>query len=286
MPSILSSRVVLAAGVAIAVASVGDPGSALAQSGPTYGTDRGTCDRSAIQEVFSTSRGNIIGSLGGAALGGLIGSKFGSGSGKGALTALGVVGGALAGGYVGRQMDPADHACVSRSLEHAKTGQTVSWRNPDTGTQYGVTPTDSFQGPNGEPCRRYTTQSTVNGQVRQVDGAACRAPDGSWRPMAGGPGGGAAASAGADTVIKAQQRLHDLGFYVRDNIDGRWGPKTSAAVQNFQRAQGLQATGQLDETTLAALGVTTPAPADQPVAAGSPPPPPPPAPASGQPPAR
>ena len=28
-----------------------------------------------------------------------------------------------------------------------------------------------------------------------------------------------------DTVLKVQQRLHDHGFRVRDNIDGQWGPR-------------------------------------------------------------
>src|SRR5579872_6449124 len=54
---------------------------------------------------LSTSKGNVIGSLGGAAAGGLVGNQFGSGAGKGIMTGLGVVGGALTGGYVGRQVE-------------------------------------------------------------------------------------------------------------------------------------------------------------------------------------
>ena len=54
-------------------------------------------------------------------------------------------------------------------------------------------------------------------------------------------------------IFKVQQRLRDLGFYVRDNIDGQWGPNTSTAVRNFQRSKGLNASGQLDSATLAAL---------------------------------
>src|SRR3954469_22786930 len=78
-------------------------GPAAAQLNGSYGADNGSCDRSALQSVLSTSKGNLIGSLGGAAVGGLLGNQFGGGSGKGLLTAVGVVGGALAGGYVGRQ---------------------------------------------------------------------------------------------------------------------------------------------------------------------------------------
>ncbi len=50
-----------------------------------------------------------------------------------------------------------------------------------------------------------------------------------------------------------QQRLHELGFYVRDNIDGQWGPNTATAVRNFQRSKGLSPTGQIDLPTLTAL---------------------------------
>jgi peptidoglycan hydrolase-like protein with peptidoglycan-binding domain len=65
-----------------------------------------------------------------------------------------------------------------------------------------------------------------------------------------------------DTIFKVQQKLHDLGFYVRDNIDGRWGPNTMAAVKNFQRSKGLSPTGQLDVQTMTALNLS-PAAASQ-----------------------
>jgi len=225
------------------------PGRAAAQFNGTYGADQGACDRTALQSVLSTSKGNIIGSLGGAAVGGLLGNQFGSGSGKGLLTAVGVVGGALAGGYVGRQMDPADHACVGRTLEHTPTGQTVAWHDPQKDSSYWVTPTGNYQGANGQPCRNFTTQAVIDGQTQQVAGTACRQPDGSWRTM----NTGAADPTSPDTVFKVQQALRDQGFYVRDNIDGRWGPRTSTAVRNYQRAKGLQPTGALDPATLAAL---------------------------------
>lgn len=38
-------------------------------------------------------------------------------------------------------------------------------------------------------------------------------------------------------------------------IDGIWGPKTSQGVRQFQKAQGLEETGQLNGRTLSALGV-------------------------------
>src|SRR5882724_10628628 len=186
MPSVLSSPFTHGAAtaafvLALTASCIIDAAPAAAQLNGTYGTDSGSCDRSGLQAILSPSKGNIIGSLGGAALGGIVGNQFGSGSGKGLLTAVGVVGGALAGGYVGRQMDPADHACVGRTLEHTPTGQTVAWHNPDNGAQYQVTPTNNYQGPGGEPCRNFTTQAVIDGRSQQVEGTACRQPDGSWK---------------------------------------------------------------------------------------------------------
>jgi hypothetical protein len=153
-------------------------------------------------------------------------------------------------------MDPADHACMDRTLEHAPTGQTVAWRNPDNGTQYRVTPTQTYQGDGGRPCRVYTTQAVIDGKDQQVEGTACRQPDGSWKVASNDPNAGRSANTvSQDTVFRVQQRLREEGFYVRDNIDGRWGPRTSVAVQNYQRAKGLNPTGQLDPDTLAALNI-------------------------------
>ena len=41
---------------------------------------------------------------------------------------------------------------------------------------------------------------------------------------------------------------------------GKMGPSTEAALKEFQRAKGLQPTGELDQRTLAALGHTGPKP--------------------------
>jgi len=53
-------------------------------------------------------------------------------------------------------------------------------------------------------------------------------------------------------VKQAQQQLKSKG-YDAGPIDGIWGPQTQAAVKKFQEAKGMQASGQLDERTLAAL---------------------------------
>jgi surface antigen len=264
----VAARAIAAAALALGLLHAG-----VATAQNYYGTDQRYCDRSAINQILSPTTGNVVGSLGGAAAGGLLGSQLGKSSGKTAATVIGVLGGALAGGYIGRSMDPVDQGCVTQSLEHAPANQPVAWQNPNTGSSYWVTPTRDLRGPRGEPCREYVTDAVINGQQQQVKHLACERADGSWVPTARNqvravpaaaspqappqPRSPAAASGAisSDMVFKVQQRLRDLGFYVRDNIDGQWGPNTSAAVRNFQRSKGLNASGQLDSATLAALDI-------------------------------
>jgi hypothetical protein len=55
-------------------------------------------------------------------------------------------------------------------------------------------------------------------------------------------------------VRNVQQALNDKG-YNAGPMDGQWGPATEDAVRKFQRASGLPETGQLERSTLNALGV-------------------------------
>jgi len=56
-----------------------------------------------------------------------------------------------------------------------------------------------------------------------------------------------------NTVKQLQQALIDVGVTVRGGADGIFGPATIKAVKEFQTAQGLEATGQVDAPTVAAL---------------------------------
>jgi peptidoglycan hydrolase-like protein with peptidoglycan-binding domain len=51
-----------------------------------------------------------------------------------------------------------------------------------------------------------------------------------------------------------QTSLDQKGFNV-GHVDGKWGPRTEAALKNFQQKQNLEGNGQLDQRTLGALGV-------------------------------
>ncbi len=128
------------------------------------------------------NRDLIGGAIGGAA-GGFIGSKFGKGDGKLAATAVGAILGALVGGSIGRAMDQVDQTCVGRVLETARTGQTVAWRNPDTGGTYEVTPVATNTSDPNRYCRDYTARSTINGRTETTRGIACRRHDGTWKTV-------------------------------------------------------------------------------------------------------
>jgi Putative peptidoglycan binding domain len=57
-------------------------------------------------------------------------------------------------------------------------------------------------------------------------------------------------------VRSVQQALNDKG-YNAGAVDGRWGPSTEDAVKRFQQASGLPQSGELERSTLDALGVSS-----------------------------
>ena len=130
--------------------------------------------------ISPTLGGAIIGGL----LGGLGGSQIGKGSGRTAAIIGGVAAGAVIGGSIGRSMEQSDRAQVQRTLETARTGQTIIWNNPDTGNRYEVTPTRTYRTA-GRDCREYTSWVFLGGYEEQVKGTACRMPDGTWQRQPG-----------------------------------------------------------------------------------------------------
>lgn len=116
----------------------------------------------------------------GGALGGLLGAQVGEGRGRTAAIIIGTLAGASIGGAVGRSMDETDRLKTAHTLETVRTGVSSSWKNPDTGYTYAVTPTRTFETASG-PCREYTIDALIGGKKQQVYGTACRQPDGSWK---------------------------------------------------------------------------------------------------------
>ena len=127
-----------------------------------------------------------VGGLTGAALGGLLGAQFGSGSGRLATTGAGVLIGGLLGSEIGRSMDEVDRMRANQAVVQAQTapiGQQIAWNNPSSGNYGTITPTRDGTSASGQYCREFQQTITVGGRTEQAYGIACRQPDGSWRIM-------------------------------------------------------------------------------------------------------
>lgn len=125
-----------------------------------------------------------VGTLGGAALGGLLGSQFGGGTGKLVATGIGVFLGGLAGREVGKSLDRADHLAANQAYSRAQAapiGDTITWKNPESGHHGTYTPVREGTSSSGRYCREFQQTVTVGGKTEQAYGTACRQPDGSWQ---------------------------------------------------------------------------------------------------------
>ena len=120
------------------------------------------------------------GAVAGAVVGGVVGSTIGGGTGRTVAIIAGTVAGAVIGGKIGSKMDEADKLKAAQALETTPTGKHSEWKNPDTGAQYNMTPTRTYNS-NGTPCRDFSVNATVDGKAEQVHGTACRQADGSWK---------------------------------------------------------------------------------------------------------
>ena len=93
------------------------------------------------------------------------------------------------------------------------------------------------------------------------------AQQGGAAPQPAQPGasqGVAAITLNEDQVRQLQQALNDNGFDAGE-VDGVFGARTRAALSRFQSKAGLQPTGQMDQQTLALVGLS--GQAQQPAAA-------------------
>lgn len=85
---------------------------------------------------------------------------------------------------------------------------------------------------------------------QQGDPGAQQSQSGSQQPM----GQQGAMTQDPQTIMQIQQALSDKGYY-QGPADGKMDSNTQSALKKFQQAQGMQATGQPDQQTLASLGV-------------------------------
>jgi surface antigen len=134
-----------------------------------YGIATGRCNK------------EVLGAVLGGAAGGVIASEAVSGDGRAVAIIGGTILGAVVGGSIGRSMDEVDQNCVGQTLEHAPDGEEIVWNDPENGSQYEVTPIESYRDPAGQYCREYQADAVIAGRTQRTYGRACRQPDGSWR---------------------------------------------------------------------------------------------------------
>jgi len=121
-------------------------------------------------------QGEVIGGV----VGGVLGAQVGEGRGNTAAIIVGTLAGSMIGRHIGETMDDTDRMKTAQTLNSNKTGQSTTWTNPDTGYQYTVTPTRTYDAAGG-PCREFQLDATVGGEPNQdVYGTACLQADGSW----------------------------------------------------------------------------------------------------------
>lgn len=135
------------------------------------------------QTMDGSNTKQIVGTGGGALIGGILGSKVGGGSGQLWATGAGALLGALVGSEIGKSLDAADQQYASKATyqaQEAPIGETVKWNNPQSGNYGTITPTKDGYSSSGKYCREYQQTIYVGGKQESAYGTACRQPDGSW----------------------------------------------------------------------------------------------------------
>jgi len=113
-------------------------------------------------------------------VGAAVGSTIGGGTGRTVAIIAGTIAGGVIGNRIGQKLDEADRIKAAQALETSQTGQRTAWKNPDSGEQYAITPTRTYE-TSGAHCRDFTFVASVDGKSETVQGTACRQPDGTWK---------------------------------------------------------------------------------------------------------
>ncbi len=145
------------------------------------GNGDGTYGQAGTSSPFNKQN---VGTVGGAVVGGLLGSKVGGGSGQLWATGAGALLGALAGSSVGASLDKSDQMYANRAFSQATAapvGQPITWSNPENGNSGTYTTTRTGRTSSGGQCREFTQTIMVGGRSQQGVGTACQNPDGSWQ---------------------------------------------------------------------------------------------------------
>jgi len=118
----------------------------------------------------------------GAIVGSEIGKEFGGGKGKKVSRLLGAAIGGYIGASLGRPLDGYDQQNINQAMSTAPDNSRVRWQNNQSGANYTITPTSSYQASvNQTPtkCRNYTMNVNMGGTPQFVQGKACMV-NGQW----------------------------------------------------------------------------------------------------------
>ncbi|MFD2262153.1 hypothetical protein ACFSM5_04585 [Lacibacterium aquatile] len=126
--------------------------------------------------------GKIVGTAGGAAAGGYLGSRW-KGAGSGTQTAATVAGtllGAAGGFFAGRSIDRGQCESATMARQQAlNSNQPINWNQGNaSGTFTPTGRTGSLS--NGQICKEYEQTIRIDGQLETGVGQACQRPDGKW----------------------------------------------------------------------------------------------------------
>jgi surface antigen len=133
------------------------------------------CGSSEERDFDESDAGQILGGVAGAAAG----SQVGEGSGQTVATIAGALIGAVVGERIGARMEDDDEQYTALALEENETGETAAWENPDTGNEFWVTPTETFED-SGRPCREFEFRVETEDGEDEQERTACRNSDGTW----------------------------------------------------------------------------------------------------------
>ncbi len=119
------------------------------------------------------------GAVMGAATGAIIGQAIGRDK---EATLIGAAIGTMLGYIVGNEMDKYDRQELNQAYEFGKSGHTTTWKNPDNGNYYKVTPQPAYV-PASTPnrlCREAEIIATIDGRTEKTYTTACRNAAGQW----------------------------------------------------------------------------------------------------------
>mgnify|MGYP002847841700 FL=1 len=126
----------------------------------------------------------IGGTLGGAVMGGYVGSQLGGGFGQTLFMTAGVLMGGSSGYTATRNLGYSDQSqydsTVRQALAQAEDGEVVHWQNPETGLTGIFRAVNTHQHSNGQYCREYRASVAFDDGIFSGGGVACQMVDGTW----------------------------------------------------------------------------------------------------------